>query len=216
MKKEMIGLRFGRLVVVSEAARRGKAIYWRCACDCGAVTEVYGGTLRNGRSQSCGCLNAELAKSRRTTHGKSRSTEHSIWCGMRQRCNDDQHPSYPAYGGRGIQVCARWNASFENFLADMGERPAGMQIDRINNDGNYEPGNCEWATPKEQANNRRSCLNFTLHGRTQTLMQWCEEYGIGYHVAIKRIKQLGWPFEKAITTKPAVKARKSSQPQAAA
>jgi hypothetical protein len=119
---------------------------------------------------------------------------------MRRRCNYPTHGSYKDYGGRGIKVCERWNNSFENFYADMGDRPPGSQIDRIDNDGNYEPGNCQWSTRKEQNNNRRSNALFTYQGKTQTLQQWAEEYGIDKKLLWHRLNGLKWPIEKALTT----------------
>jgi hypothetical protein len=114
---------------------------------------------------------------RTRTHGKGATAEHRSWTAMRTRCNNPKQLAWPNYGGRGITVCERWD-SFENFLADMGERPSGCSLDRIDNNGNYEPGNCRWATKAEQSNNRRTNIFVTHDGETLTITQWCTRLGI--------------------------------------
>ena len=153
---ELTGQRFGRLVVEerSENDAGGRAT-WKCRCDCGESCVVKAHNLARGSTRSCGCYRRETSAARSRTHGQTRTPTHTSWSSMWGRCSNPADPAWKYYGARGISVCARW-VSFENFLADMGERPEGKTLDRWpNNDGNYEPGNCRWATPAEQNANRR-------------------------------------------------------------
>lgn len=167
------GHRFGILTVISrsENDKFGRT-QWLCECDCGKEHVAAYFRMKSGHTKSCGCI-----KRGNVTHGMSDSKTYNSWLGMKQRCNYKGHAEYNRYGGRGIIVCDRWD-SFENFLADMGERPDGTSIDRIDSNGNYEPSNCKWSTAAEQQRNRRSNINATVGGITKCIKDWCDELGL--------------------------------------
>jgi hypothetical protein len=169
---DLTGKRFGR-AVVQAVAERGKAMKWSCICDCGTAFVARGGDLRRGDTKSCGCLKMGVAGRNLRTHGGARSPAWQSWIAMRVRCSP-RSKMRKYYFDRGIAICERWK-HFANFLADMGPRPAGTTLDRINVNGNYEPDNCRWATAQEQRRNRRDTVLYTYAGKTMCLTDWIRE-----------------------------------------
>lgn len=157
-----IGLVFGRLTIIEAGPGKTGGRRFRCLCECGGSTWATLGNLKNGSTKSCGCWDKERTASINLSHGKSASPEYIIWKGMRQRCRNPNHERYADYGARGIDVCSRWN-SFEKFISDMGPRPSvAHSIDRYpDNNGNYDPANCRWATAIQQRQNRRDTISVT-------------------------------------------------------
>ena len=190
--------RFGRWTVIGKDARR---LYWLCRCDCGTIRPVLQKTLSGGNSTGCGCQRRETMLRVHSRHGKCRTDEYNVWSHMINRCGNPKDAAYHNYGGRGITVCERWRNCFEAFLEDMGLKPSSSHsIDRINNDGDYEPSNCRWATRDEQQNNTRRNLRITFNGETHTLKQWSKIVGIPYPALLARVQRFGWSYDEALTT----------------
>lgn len=189
------GQRFGRWTVLEEAGRKHGAVMWKCQCDCGTIKDVSSGHLRNGRSVSCGCYNREVI----TTHGKSHTKLHRTWTSMKLRCTNPNAQEADRYINRGIKVCDEWLNSYETFeewaLAN-GYRD-GLSLDRIDNDGNYEPSNCRWATAKEQCRNRSTNYILTVDGKSHCLSEWAEIVGIKASTIHTR-KRRGWSDHDAV------------------
>lgn len=195
--------RFGRLVALKVVSldERGRAT-WLCKCDCGTKIECPSGQLRKGNTKSCGCLRVDVTRNRSTTHGYAahdgrRKPEYTAWANIIARCTNPKHGKYAYYGGRGIKIAEQWLNSFEVFLADIGKRPSAKHsIDRINVNGNYEPGNVRWATKQQQMRNRRDNRFITFGGRTQALKDWAGEIGIEESTLRYRLSR--WPLERAL------------------
>jgi len=196
---DLTGKRFGRLVVVGRISRYSNRVHWKCKCDCGRTTVVRASNLSSHAIVSCGCYHTQELAFRLTTHGLSRSPEYRIWRGLISRCNNRRNAVFTHYGGRGIKVCKRW-LKFENFYVDMGNRPSRRHsIDRIDNNGNYTPKNCRWATRKQQANNARSNHRLRHNGKSMTISQWSDETGISRSAIHGRIK-MGWGVARLLST----------------
>lgn len=198
-KTDLTGQRFSRLLVIAEAGRKDRKVMWLCRCDCGNETTVRAYYLRSGHTTSCGCYNRERIVEGNRTHGQSDTRLYKTWRSMVRRATEPTYPDYPQYGGRGISVCDEWRESFEAFARDMGPTYSeGLTLDRINNNGNYEPGNCRWATATEQARNKRSNRLLTFNGKTMPMSAWAEHTGIRRNAIQSRLGN-GWSVERALT-----------------
>lgn len=193
---EILGRRFGRLVAQRQVRVPPGYKAWECICDCGQTKAVGAHFLVKGETKSCGCLMRECQSRAggRVTHGLSRSRAYNAWQQMRARCGNHNNPEFAHYGGRGIRVCDRWQRSFEAFFADMAAPGPGLSLDRVNNNGNYEPSNCRWATLYEQANNKRRSQRLTFGGHTGTVAEWSERTGLHPETIRGRLKR-GLPVE---------------------
>lgn len=189
-----IGKKYGRLTVIADPVIRGprREKHIPCICDCGSELTVYCQSLITGNTKSCGCLQGE------SRHLKSKSREYYSWKGMIQRCLNESHTYYPIYGGRGIRVCERW-MDFRNFYSDMGDRPSGFTLDRIDNFGDYEPQNCRWASQKTQLRNMRANRLIYHNGEWKSAVEWSELSPVDYMTFLWRHKR-GWPMDKIMST----------------
>lgn len=209
-KEDLMGQKFGRWTVVAPAEpyKNGNGTRWLCRCECGKERIVAATSLKRGRSQSCGCFHIEVNQSL-TKHGhagtiqkgilKGRSRLYNTWGKMKQRCSNPKVERYPQYGGRGITVCEEWQ-TFKPFMewALANGYEEGLQIDRIDNDGNYEPRNCRWVTPRENTLNTSRTINLTLNGETHSISEWAEITGIKAATLYKRY-HLGWSTQSILT-----------------
>lgn len=189
---ELTGQGFGwwKVIAKGDLGPRGE-VFWKCRCICGTEREVRAGILRRGDSTNCGC--------KRGVHRQCGSRTYKSWDTMKQRCSNPKSRDYERYGKRGIKVCERWRNSFDNFLADMGERPEGKTLDRIDNDGNYEPGNCKWSTTKEQSLNKRNSLKAIYLGKLTPLIELAALKGLPLKVLVWRLKN-DWELNRALET----------------
>lgn len=194
---ELVGQRFGRLVVISQAPSAGGSRRWNCQCDCGNTTVARTGDLRKGDTKSCGCIRKEVMCTRLNL---SRHPIYTTWNSMIGRCYRPATNGYSNYGGRGITVCDEWKDDFMSFYdwSILNGWKEGLTIDRIDVNGNYEPSNCRWVTREVQAKNKRTNLYLTFDGRTQTVGDWAKEIGISSPAIRYRLKA-GWSVEDALT-----------------
>lgn len=194
LKDDLTGMKFGRLTVIGVHGCGERKIQYVCQCDCGGVKVTRADALKSGGCKSCGCLKKEQDRINLTanhSHKMSGSRIYSIWDGMKGRCYNKNNARYFDYGGRGIIVCDEWKNSFEKFYnwAIKNGYKENLTIDRINNDGNYEPKNCKWSTNEEQCNNRRSNIRIKIGNSTKTLKQWCDIFELDYKKIHRRYER---------------------------
>jgi hypothetical protein len=192
----LVGRRFSRLTVI-ERDPTARYASWRCRCDCGEITVVRTEQLTGGGTRSCGCLQRDVVRTRNRTHGQTGSSEYTAWRNALARCYNPRNRDFPNYGGRGITMCDRWRSSFDAFVADLGERPVGLTLERIDTNGPYAPGNCRWASRTEQGNNQRDNVRLTHQAETLTLAEWARRTGVSYDTLHKRMRR-GWPVERVL------------------
>lgn len=190
---DISGQRFGKLVAIKQAQNLTGRTMWLCVCDCGSHKTIRGDHLRNGKIRSCGCSTREF----NSKHGRSRTPTYKCWQAMKDRCYNPNNAQYKDYGARGIFVCDEWIDSFTNFFYQMGNRPKGMTIERIDNEGPYCKENCKWASRQAQSVNRRNNLFYTIKGKKKCFKHWCEDLGIPYSTGIYRLKH-GKSIEEAL------------------
>ena len=200
MANNLLGKTFGRLLVTAfNRSELGKGYLWDCRCVCGNSCTVQSKRLSNGSTRSCGCLAKETRSSIRTTHAWSKTRLYTIWKGMKARCYNKNDNNYKRYGERGIEVCNDWKFSFEQFRdwsLENGYKD-NLSIDRIDNNGNYDPANCRWTNRETQSSNTRRNSVHTYNNKTQTLKQWAIEYDLNYNMLYGRIMN-GWDFQAAL------------------
>lgn len=201
---DLTGSKFGRLSVVKLDSPKGRRICWLCLCECGNQVAVRSNSLRVGETQSCGCKQRDEVAKRSKTHGHTRgsngkypTSEYYAWFSAKSRCCNPKNKGYKHYGARGITICRQWRESFEVFLHDMGPRPPGYSLDRKNNSGNYEPGNCRWSTRKQQNQNTRRNVLAIIGGETHCVTEWVNRLGINRGAVSSRL-QRGWTPERAL------------------
>lgn len=195
-----VGAKRHRLTALRDLGRLGRQRTWLFRCECGTEVALQANGVTRGKTKSCGCYRRDWGRERSTVHGLHRTPTYHSWQSMIGRCSYPSQRHYREYGGRGIKICERW-MTFANFLADMGERPLGMTLDRENTNGHYEPDNCRWATPIQQARNTRSNLIVRVHGLNLSLVEACEELGLRYSTIYGRMRR-GLTFEDAISRLP--------------
>jgi len=182
---DLIDKTFYRLTVIKRINNNTKKhAMWLCRCKCGNYTTVQSDNLKSGHTKSCGCLNKENIYK----HGYTNTDIHNIWKEMIQRCTNSNHKSYKNYGGRGICICKAW-LKFENFLKDMGEKPDGLTLDRIDNNGDYCKENCRWATRQQQNTNYRRNRMITINNQTKCITEWCDIFGLNRQTVYGRLRR---------------------------
>ncbi len=206
---DLTGRTYGRLTVIRQIPNphgHDRIKYWECICSCKTLSKVSGNNLKSGKVSSCGCLKLERILESRTKHGSSsrrfgKTGAYKTWMLIKTRCYNKNRDDYQYYGARGITVCDRWLESFEHFLEDMGERPSGHTIERLDFNKGYEKSNCVWATASQQANNKRNNVRISYLGQTKTASQWSRELGFSAGALAGRLRR-GWEINDETMTPP--------------
>jgi hypothetical protein len=210
--KDLTGKRYNRLVVLGIAYNKKGQWFWNCKCDCGKEKILSSSRLNSGKTSSCGCLHIDVFRKNVYKHGKSKSLIYKVWRGIKSRCYNKNTECYHRYGGRGITMCQEWTGEngFQNFYdwsicngykEEVGKKRNKLTIDRIDNNGNYEPSNCHWVYDKEQQNNKSSNVFLSFNGQAKTIQQWADEYGLNYHFIKNKLKN-GMDIGEIIKLKP--------------
>ena len=195
--------KFGRLTVISPGPKIGQKTSWICKCDCGNTKTVLTTNLTKGKTSSCGCLHNELLTIRNTTHNMRKTSLYEVWKSIKQRCFNPKSKGYVNYGGRGIIMCEIWKNNFESFYqwSISNGYKKGLTIDRIDNNGNYEPSNCRWVDRFIQNNNTRQAKLYTISGVTKTLSEWCNIYNVNRNTIKNRMQKYSCSIEEALHKK---------------
>ena len=195
----MIGQKYAKLTVLSQVGvnKSGEKMY-ECLCECGNIKVIRGNSIRRGLTTSCGCYRSQYISNKNKSHEQCDNPTYKSWTAMKSRCLNPNTVAYQNYGGRGIKICDEW-MDFNNFLRDMGDKPKGKTLDRIDVNGNYEPSNCRWASVKEQNRNTRQNVMITYNGETLCMKEWAERLSISYPTLQSRIRS-GWDAKKALET----------------
>ena len=194
---DLTGNKYGRLTVLRESGRTiYRSVTWECLCDCGNRVSITSHHLTSGHTQSCGCYQKDRAAEGQRTHGLCDTPTYHSWRGMKERCLNPQNKAYRWYGGNGVKICDRW-LDFGEFLQDMGKRPKGMTIERIDTTGNYSPENCTWVPAKKQTQNTRSNVMVTHNGQTLCIAELARREKVPYGRLQSRLKK-GWDVERAL------------------
>ena len=194
---DMIGQKYDRLTVLSKINTNHNGHIYECLCDCGNIKSIEGKSIRSGLTKSCGCIRSQYTSNKNKTHDKTKTGAYKSWKAMKTRCTNSNTPYYKNYGERGISIYERW-LNFENFYEDMGDRPEGKTLERIDNSKGYCKENCKWATIKEQNRNTRQVKLLTYQGETLCMREWAEKLSIPYPTLQDRIRR-GWDIERALT-----------------
>lgn len=198
--KDITGQKFGRLTAIKYLGIEKHKAVWLCKCECGNTVEVPSNSLTCNNTKSCGCLHHDMMLKRNTKHNKRNTRLYNIWANMKQRCYNENNTAYKNYGERGIDVCDEWKddfMAFHNWAMDNCYND-NLTIDRIDNDGNYEPENCRWVDRNQQARNKRNNVNYTINGVTRCLKDWCKIQRLNYGTVISRLHDSNWTIREAL------------------